>query len=230
MSSEEVRNFKIYRKRKPNCQLPGDEIIEISVKKIVDPDDPGDIEFVVVRYEKEAFINCASGFIHYVQAAEDTEGCGIGTILTNLCFSEDKIHNVVNNQENDAMKSIHDWIKECEKKESCKGTDHQEELVKLEKWVRTECSRLIALYNSADPKNRAFLYFKSALETGYSKMFIKKKHDDMYPKDDCRSVETLRGRYNGNGEMVEGDIKVDVYEKYWFFCKPKTLMPQPECE
>jgi len=227
MASDEVRKFKIPRKRKPDCKLQGDEIIEISVKKTVDPDDPGDMEFVVVKYEKKAFINCASGFIHYVQAAEDTEGCGIGTILTNLCFNEDKIHNVANNKENDAINSIHKWVKECEKKESCKGTDHQEELVKLEKWVNSECSRLINLYNKADPKNRAFMYFKSAMETGYNKMFIKKNHDDMYPKDDCRSVEVLKDRYNGNGEMVEGDIKVNVDEKYWFFCEPTT---QPECK
>ena len=230
MVSDEVRKFKIERKRKPNCKLPGDEIIDISVKKTVDPKDPGELMFEVVKYEKQAFINCASGFIHYVQAAEDTTECGIGTILTNLCFNEDKIHNVANNKENDAINSIHKWVKECEKKETCKGTDHQEELVKLEKWVNSECSRLINLKNSADPKTRAFMYFKSAMETGYNKMFIKKNHDDMYPKDDCRSVEILKGRYNGKGEMVEGDIKVDVYEKFWFFCKPKTLTTQPECK
>ena len=74
--------------------------------------------------------------------------------------------------------------------------------------MNSECSRLINLYNKADPKNRAL----------------------MYPKDDCRSVEILKDRYNGNGEMVEGDIKVNVDEKYWFFCKPKTLTTQPECK
>ena len=74
------------------------------------------------------------------------------------------------------------------------------------------------------------MYFKSAMETGYNKMFIKKNHDDMYPKDDCRSVEILKDRYNGNGEMVEGDIKVNVDEKYWFICKPKMLTTQPECK
>ena len=220
MTVGQVRKFIIDKKRKPNCKLPGDEMAEISIQKT-------DEQYEVIKYEKDAYIDCDSGFIHYVTAKGDTNQCGIGTILTSLCFNEEKKHNVKDNKENEAMKSIDNWVEKCKKDEKCKGQEHQEKLETLKKWSSTECSKLISLYNTADPKNRAFLYFKSALETGYDKMFIKKDHIDMYPEDDCRSVEILKERFNGNGEMIEGNKKVDVTEKYWFFCKPYQSQANP---
>ena len=82
---------------------------------------------------------------------------------------------------------------------------------------------------SATQKSGAYVYFNAALETGYTEMFIKTGINDMYPKDNCRAVETLKGRYN-NGKMVEGNIEIDVYQKDWFFCKPIKPMSSSECK
>ena len=95
--------------------------------------------------------------------------------------------------------------------------------------MNAECSKLVGLFMNSDTRGGGYVYFNSAIDTGFSQMFIKIVHYDMYPKDSCRSVEVLKERYNADGEMVDGDDVVYVNRQFWYFCKPKTKTTQPEC-
>ena len=81
----------------------------------------------------------------------------------------------------------------------------------------------------ADPKSGAHVYFNSAIESDYSQMLIKINHEEAYPNEGFCSVTTLKERYNGEGEMVNGDNKVDVFKHDWFFCLLKTPATKNEC-
>ena len=140
-----------------------------------------------------------------------------------------KIHNLEIGQENKSVKDIQELIEECQASKECKNKDHLEKLIKLQKWVKSECAKIISLNMEATPKTGAYVYFNAALETGYTEMFIKIDTHDMYPQNDCRSVEILKGRYN-DGNMIEGDKKIDVYYKDWFFCKPKNTASTSACK
>ena len=219
MKEGETRNFEIDRTKKPDCGLKK-EITEITIKKTILKIFEETIFFKVVGYEKIAYIDCTSGYIKKLNTKGETEGCGIGKILTKLCIYEKDIHNVENNKENEAMKAIQSWLEECKNMESCNGKDHQKQLMKMEKWASSDCQKMIHLLMDAKPRKGAHVYFNSFAESGFDQMFIKIDHNEMYPQDGHCSVKTLQQKYNEQGEMVDGDNNVDVGNRFWFFCLP----------
>ena len=82
---------------------------------------------------------------------------------------------------------------------------------------------------TAEPPRGAHVYFKSALSSGFTQMFVEIADAEMYPKNSVCSVEELQKRYNEDGQMVSGGDVVSVYEKTWYFCKPKRLAKLPKC-
>ena len=227
MKVGETRKFRI-DKTKPNCQFPN---TEITVKKSTRTAFRG---FEVVDYEEDAHVWCTPGFVHQLSAKKLTEHCGIGKILMNLCFNEKDIHNVAGSKDNQGWSLFQGWIEDCRDKKECKEHDHYGRLVKLEKWVKSECSKLVGLFMAAKPKSRAHVYFKSALESHFSEIFIKTELDEMYPRDDCRSVEVAQDRYTEDGKIVYkfNDVRVtmDVYRKLWLFCMPKKKTILEKCK
>ena len=227
MSVGETRKFRI-DETKPNCQFPK---IEITVKKSIRKGFRG---FEVVGYEEDAKVWCTPGYVRQLSAEGLTENCGIGKILMKLCFNELVIHDVNGVKENEGWDFFQGWIEDCRAEKKCKDHDHYGRLVSLEKWVKSECSKLVGLFMSAKPKSHAHVYFKSALESDFSEMFIKTGLDEMYPRDDCRSVEVAQDRYTEDGKIVYkfNDVRVtmDVYKKLWWFCLPKKKTTHPNCE
>ena len=146
-----------------------------------------------------------------------------------LCLNENTIHNVEDNKENRAIALIQFWVESCKFQDSCKNEDHQDLLNKLEQWSSSKCSKMVYLLMQAKPKDRAYVYFKSAIETGFSQMVIKMKMEEMYPKDGPCSVEKLKSQYNEDGDMVDGDEEVFVFGKAWYFCSPKASITPSDC-
>ena len=70
------------------------------------------------------------------------------------------------------MKDIRTSVEACKKDESCKGTDNEKQLIKMEKWAGTECSKMITLFMMPEEKDGAYVYFKSAQDSGFTQMFI----------------------------------------------------------
>ena len=88
------------------------------------------------------------------------EGCGIGTILTQLSMNEDKIHET-KNIENVAM----DNFKEV--------SFHA-----VKKWAKASCSKLI-VSEMQKIKGSAEMYFNTAKSSGFSILFIKRETNDV---------------------------------------------------
>ena len=216
MDGGEQRVFTIDLKGKPYCLL-NHEDITISKKDWKPTLDKS--TFQVLGFERIAYIDCRPGYIQDLKTKGKTENCGIGKILTQLCLNEKDFHEVVNNEDNQAMRYINFWT----------HTTQKEELLKLEDWIKSNCLKLVSLLMTAEPPSGAYVYFKSALASGFTLMFIEIADAEMYPKNSVCSVEELQKRYNEDGQMVSDGDKVSVYEKTWYFCKPKKLAKLPKC-
>ena len=90
---------------------------------------------------------------------------------------------------------------------------------------------------AVEEENTAFVYFNSAIESGYTEMFIQQleNKDGFYPKkSDYCPTNVLKNQYTEDGCMAEGDgvddEACDVYGGAWFFCQPTPpLVPTQKC-
>ena len=102
----------------------------------------------------------------------------------------------------------------------------------MEEWAKSTCEKLIGLGMVSFPKTKAHLYFNSALESGYTEMFIALK-SEFYPRTGPCPVRTLKERYRNDGYMVDKgdskDEKVKVWGNFWYFCKPKSQTIEDKC-
>ena len=103
MMEGETRKFQIDKTKKKNCKLPGQDVIDIEITKEQSPY-PGDVFiFKMVGMMDEVFIECNDGYITELKTKGIAENCGIGKILTQLCLSEETIHNVKGNEKDNAL-------------------------------------------------------------------------------------------------------------------------------
>ena len=216
MNLEEVRDFKIDKGKKPDCKLPTNEI---KIKKQEDPSNSEGYKFSMVG-EREVFIECFPSYVPHLKAKGKAEGCGIGKMLMQLCFNENNIHDVQNNDKNRALAMI-DRLKDM--------MEDKELADKVQKWAETKCSKLLFLDMESSPKSKAHVYFNSAIASGFDYMFIDIDNEEFYPKTGPCPVKTLKERYNDEGYMVNGDEKVKAWEQQWFFCHPKTPSTSRKC-
>ena len=220
MTVGEVRAFKIDREIKPDCGLT---VNEIKIKKQNALSDRDGYHFNMVGHESEVSIDCEPGFVSHLEAKGRAEGCGIGKMLMNLCFNENKIHNVANKEENKAIAMLDELKDEMDR--WCKLNPtlcNEEQAGKVQKWANNQCSKLLYLGMSSKPKSKAHVYFNSAIASGFDYMFIDLNNEMFYPKTGPCSVKTLKERYNDDGDMVDGDDRVKAHGQIWFFCQPKT--------
>lgn len=164
---------------------------------------------------------CNSGLVTELDVSEDAQQCGIGTMLMRLCFNEKKLHNVVDNDKNVALSLMKQYS------ESNEMALAQE----METWVNSNCKKILKLTMAARGA-KARVYFKSALASGFTQMFIALE-SEFYPQNGPCSVDELAKRYTDDGYMTdkegESDDKVRVFGEFWFFCKPKTSTLHNKC-
>ena len=222
MKSGEVRTFEIDTKKKQNCglpkKLPGKDIVEVKIKL---DRSPGRSIFAMVGREEGAYVYCYPAYLQQLEVRGDAKQCGIGTILTKLCFNEDNIHNVENNTKNVAVQMIKNWSKRP-------GSTDKLRLQKLEKWATEKCSKMLFIDVVPTPKSAAHGYLSSAMASGFTEMFIK-IDEDMYPPTGPCSVKTLKERYRESGNMVDKDGETEVWGNHWYFCYPKNPAVKYEC-
>ena len=210
MKAGETRTFQLDKKSKPNCKLTTDEISITKTRY-------GKAKtHQVVGHEQYGYIDCFPGYVSGLQSDGILEGCGIGKILMRLCFAETSIHNTAKKEENRAVKNI--------------VTDGIKKFPELAKWVISKCSKVLFLTMTSKPKTGAYVYFNSAIEAGWTEMFVKiGKWEKLYPNEGPCSVETLKKRYNAEGNMVYGDEVVNVWHEHWYFCLPKIPSNAEQC-
>ena len=233
MALGETRKFKVDKREKKNCQLPGPEIVEIEIKK--EQSLLFASTFRMINPSAEAFINCDDGFVSYIKTQGIAENCGIGKILTQLCMNEEKIHNIAGNDKNGALAKLRDYIQECKEREKCRNRqDLVKKLKNLKKWSKSHCSKLIYLEMQAEPYEKAHLYFKSSIASGFTDMFMVSKwltgdFVNFYPKEGPCPVEMLHEKYSNDGTMIDEDETTFVVGMRWFFCFPKQTTNLPKC-
>ena len=224
MNVGETRSFVIDPKVKPKCKLPKkDNKIEITITKEEKSANPIKYSFKMGKIGDEAsvtYINCENGYVDMVFTATISQECGIAKMLMKLCLNDKEIHNSDDNANNQALKKIK-FLKVNE----------------VEKWAKEKCEKIIYLIMTAEsPKGDkavGHLYFNSAIEADYSLMTINLSRKlGYYPKDVICTTKSLKERYTNDGFMVDDDVgayarnhgpgQTLVWEKTWFFCKPKT--------
>ena len=237
MALGETRKFKIDKTKKTNCELPGPRIVEIEIikEKSVFSAKFRKFRFKMKDSDDNAFVDCDAGSVSLLKVQGSAEQCGIGKILVILCLKEKEIHNVANKDINKAMKIMDDYIEDCQEEEGavCKAGKLQE----LKKWIKCYCSKVMYLEMLAQPLSAAHVYFRSAIASGFTEMFILTNNDgdtfyavDQYPKEGPCSVEMLHARYTNDGYMeVDGGERVLVWGRNWFFCHPKNFEKKPKC-
>lgn len=232
MIEGETRTFQIDKTKKKACKLPGEGVIDIEITKQQSSDYA--FTYRMVGMMNFVFIHCDYGYIPKLHTKGKAENCGIGKILTQLCLSEETIHNVESNEENNALLEIERY------KEVPQSDAKRKQLLKFEKWISSHCSKLIVLSMYSDPKSRAHVYFNTAIASGFTQMFMIRDRVKLggnlkfYPKEGPCAVKSLKDRYSDDGNMVElgGLKKTDVWGWNWFFCLPKipeTITEPQKC-
>ena len=226
----EIRSFVIEKDKKPECNLPAkDGKIEIKIKKHDNKREPVD-DFVLFMVQDdndvfndknpiaETYVKYNEGYVSNLRVNVNAQECGIGKILMILCFNEDETHKVTNNPKNMAAKKLetNTKIKLLEPKAD-----------RLKQWAMSNCNKLLYLIMAVDEESTAYVYFNSAIESGYTEMFIQQleNKDGFYPKkSDHSPTSVLKEQYTDDGCMEEGDGEDDeecnVYGGSWFFCQP----------
>ena len=219
MKMDETRNFKIDKKKNTKCRLPNDKI---KIKK--EEVNEYVYSFTMVENDADAFVVCHAGLVTELSVSDDAKQCGIGTMLMQLCFNEKKLHNVADNDNNVALSLINEY-----------SASNVMSIAKdIEEWVDSKCKKILKLTMAASPASAARVYFKSALASGFTEMFIA-LDSEFYPKEGPCSVGELEKRYTADGYMQDKEghnghnDKVKVFGEYWFFCKPKTPTLHNKC-
>ena len=213
----EIRSFVIEKDKKPNCKLPSkDGKIEIKIKKHDKKREPLD-NFVLFMVQNdddifndknplaETYVKYNEGFVSNLRVNVNAQECGIGKILMILCFMATK------------KLEMNTKIQLLQPKAS-----------RLKEWAMSNCLKLVYLTMAVEEENTAFVYFNSAIESGYTEMFIRLSlfdKDGFYPKkSDHSPTSVLRKQYTEDGCMKEGDgvddKECDVHGGTWFFCQP----------
>ena len=227
----EIRSFVIEKDKKPNCKLPSkDGKIEIKIKKHDKKREPLD-NFVLFMVQNdddifndknplaETYVKYNEGFVSNLRVNVNAQECGIGKILMILCFNEEETHKVPNNPKNMAAKELETYAK---------MQQLQPKASRLKQWAMSNCNKLVYLDMAVVEKNEAFVYFNSAMDSGYTEMFIQLSvfnKDGFYPKkSDHSPTSVLKKQYTEDGCMKEGDgvddKECDVHGGTWFFCQP----------
>ena len=237
MPTDGTREFEIDKNKKKNCKLlVVDDKIKIKIKKQQNNENE-EYFFRMIETDAKvagAFIACEAGHVPSLRVDGKAQECGIGKMLMLLCLNEEKIHNVViENDNNKAMSVIESYSRTKVPKAK-----------EMEKWAKSKCEKIFSLIMTAEPPTAAHVYFNSALDLGFTEMFIAIRKTPFgkprfYPNEGPCTVKALKKRYTDDGYMEDnegsevrmgGDDKVRVWGQTWYFCKPKeATLPMAKC-
>ena len=214
MTYNEVREFGIDKNKKTDCELPEDIYRVMKVKQRSGTDFETNFyaiknkEFVrdSTRYQEKwykgqiAYITCSHGLIDYIDVNEDlrpnARNCGIGTVLTELCFIDPEFYEV--NDDNYSLKRI--------------PVDGQH----IRTQIKNECSRFIGL-ELREEEVGAYAFFSAAIRSGYTRLLI---YDDRCLNTELKykffDVEVARSAYIKETGYIG---TTPAFELDWLFCK-----------
>lgn len=242
MMEGETRTFYIDKTKKKDCKLPVSNLnmIKIEITKERSERSPNDaFTFRMVSMKGIAhnpYIDCYNGYISQLRTFGGSENCGIGKILMQLCLNEETIHNVKNRlRKNKAFTELNKF--HLNNKDDTKTN----KLNKFGQWASKHCSKFVYLVMDSEPRSKAHVFFNSAIESGFTKMFMIKDNLKpgtklkFYPIEGPCNVNTLQDLYSDDGKIGEigcGLKRTKVWGWNWFFCLPIVQPPNvilPKC-
>ena len=158
-----------------------------------------------------AYIACTRGWIHQLTVfekisgaegrREDARGCGVGTILTELCLMDPEINTLKEGSK--AIRVLAEGVKDL---------------------VQQNCYKLVGLTMAAYPSSAAHVYFSAAINMGYDKLIVDFSGFDA--KSGGRTIkynvyDTLVAKQNyknGNIEACCGNERCSAQLRPWIFC------------
>ena len=218
MSTGSTNSFQIDRDNQPKCRLKTEEyqVIKLHEGKEfnfyvvtgnrfeLDEEDGG--VFKATKYKSQiGYATCLPGWIDLVRIDNLARGCGISTVLSELCMIDPQIYSIDN--ENEAIENV----------ENSEG----EQANFIAHHLRNRCSHLIGLVMVADPLTGAYAYFSGAIRLKYEYMVVHlydRKRRECTHQFLSFNVKTAQTLYKEDTGKI-GDIDGSGYEAKWYFCK-----------
>ena len=214
--------FKINRAKHPNCQLKENmyHVKKVEDKQVV----LGKHSIIVVftaavgwisgENQKIGHSSCSLGWITDVEVEQWARGCGIATILTELCLIDPDINNLqerANTVQNKSIFMLGNYP------------------VTLGH-IRDYCNALIGMIMLARPLSGAHAYFNAALRQGYNRMLVFSQTGGLKIHylwvQDAKRLYQSDGPWKGwIGNEFEGCPHcsscgaIEAWRTEWFFCK-----------
>ena len=163
------------------------------------------------RYENQiGYATCKYGWIDFVFVHVSARGCGLGTILSELCMIDPDLNS--NTPENLVFKRLRRGGRTDEKQHAISHLENN-------------CHALIGLHNVAQPVDGkhlgSYAYFSAAMRMGYQYMVV--QHYDRTLQR-CGNnvkfyeVENAKSLYNQHTGRIN-DAEGSGYEAKWYFCR-----------
>ena len=162
------------------------------------------------KFESQiGYIRCSHGWISFLEVfrnrlgvanQENPRGCGIGVVLTELCFIDPDMNKL--NSGNRAMPLLKEDV-------------HTQQLVK------DNCIKLIGMTMFADPLAGALTYFSAAIRLDYRKLIVDPLRDGA--KFKIYDTKVAKENFDINTGRIEPCCKeterCDTLMTNWFFCE-----------
>ena len=162
------------------------------------------------KFESQiGYIRCSHGWINFLEVfrnrlgvanQENPRGCGIGIVLTELCFIDPDINKL--NSGNRAMPLLKEDV-------------HTQQLVK------DNCIKLIGMTMFADPLAGALTYFSAAIRLDYRKLIVDPLRDGA--KFKIYDTKVAKENFDINTGRIEPCCqeteRCDTLMTNWFFCE-----------
>ena len=213
MANQDVEIFKINKATHRGCPLPENMY---HVKKVLDPADDSvlftaSVGWISSENQMVGISACSPGWINSVDVEPFARGCGISTILTELCMIDPDINRLdqaENSIPNKALSMLINYPVDAS-------------------YVKHYCKKFIGMIMVAKQASGPHAYFNAALRQGYDRMLILSGYQLHY-----LWVQDAKRLYQSNpssqwqgwiGNECQGCPHcgncIEAFKKEWFFCK-----------
>ena len=229
MRNTEIKEFEITRAKRPNCRLiPGTAsattykvlkkqdtkagklytyFFAVHSSHFITNPNPKESKTPETQYLHQAgYAHCHHGWINTVAINTRNNGlpfareCGIGSILTALCFLDPDVNkNVDGNAAR--QKALGNPV--------------------ASKLVEKDCKELVGLQMNAEPKDGANAYFSAAKRTGYNKLMILDLGLRMAVYDTAIAKKQYQPKTGLIKPCCNTPFECIAFDGLWYFCAEK---------
>ena len=224
VESEDEYEKRRRRRKRANYEEPGQDgtyfyaITGLQFKEL--PDTPENF-YSKNEYENQVgYAWCRHGWIQYIGVNPNARGCGLGTLLSELCMIDPDLN--ANRHGN----LVFQWLR--------RGGQSDEKQQALEH-LQSRChggvigARNVAM--SAQGRLQVGMYFSAAMEMGYQYMVVQIYNKDINqcgPNVLFYNVKVAKQIFNANTGNI-GDVEGSGYDARWYFCREHvpSVLPLP---